>query len=72
MDAERQQLERERLFQARKRGMSDVTEVPTGNDDGTSCETFADEIEWQGVRFKTVRIARPQKGERECALEGTR
>ncbi|KZT71101.1 Serine/threonine-protein kinase [Daedalea quercina L-15889] len=63
-DAYRQQLERERLqqAQARKRAMSDATEVPS-SEDPTPSESFPQEIEWQGVRFSKVKLFHPRQ---EC------
>ena len=76
----------ERLHQARKRAMSDVTELApndiapssdedheselsesTANGHGTSgakvlTESFSEEIEWQGARFRKVELSHPIKG----------
>lgn len=61
-DAERQQAERDRLFQARKRAISDATEVPAYVDEGTPIETFPEEISWEGAKFTNVKLFHPQKG----------
>lgn len=63
-DAELQQLERERLFQARKRASSDATEVPPPAGEGnTHSESFNQQIEWHGIIFNKVRLYHPEKGE---------
>ncbi|KAI0696604.1 hypothetical protein BC835DRAFT_1341525 [Cytidiella melzeri] len=56
-------LNAEKLHQMRKRAMSDVTEVPMDEEDGprTSSETFAQDIEWQGLRFRKVSLFHPEK-----------
>ncbi|TFY68401.1 hypothetical protein EVJ58_g1031 [Rhodofomes roseus] len=62
-DAYRQQLERERVLQqSRKRAMSDATQVPS-TEDPTPTESFAQAIEWQGVRFSKVKLFHPRQ---EC------
>ncbi|KAI0746241.1 Serine/threonine-protein kinase [Daedaleopsis nitida] len=61
-DAYRQQAERERLQQARKRAMSDATEVPT-SEDSTPVESFDREIKWRGQSFYKVRLFQPRQ---EC------
>jgi eukaryotic translation initiation factor 2-alpha kinase 4 len=54
----------EKLYQARKRAMSDVTEVPMDEEASsrTLTETFAEDIEWQSVRFRKVHLFHPEKG----------
>lgn len=62
-DACRQQLERERIQQARKRAMSDATEMPLSpSEDATLTETFDQEIEWKGVSFNRVKLFHPRQG----------
>ncbi|TFK91310.1 Serine/threonine-protein kinase [Polyporus arcularius HHB13444] len=61
-DALRQQVERERLQQARKRAMSDATEVPV-TEDATPVESFEREIKWRGQSFFKVRLFHPRQ---EC------
>ena len=53
-DVQRQQIERERFQQARKRAVSDATEVPW-SEDATPSESFDFEIKWQGQSFRQVR-----------------
>lgn len=60
-DVQRQQLERERFQQARKRAMSDATEVPW-SEDATPTESFDFEIKWQGQSFRQVRLFHPRQG----------
>ena len=60
-DVQRQQLERERFQQARKRAMSDATEVPL-SEDATPTESFDFEIKWQGQTFRRVRLFHPRQG----------
>ncbi|KAI0954220.1 hypothetical protein AcV7_007513 [Taiwanofungus camphoratus] len=61
-DACRQQLERERIQQARKRAMSDATEMPLSpSEDATLTETFDQEIEWKGVSFNRVKLFHPRQ-----------
>lgn len=59
-DVERQQQEQ----RARKRAMSDATEVPVIEDvpDTTPTESFPKEISWQNVHFRAVKLFHPQKG----------
>lgn len=63
-DAERQQCEREAFQKARRRAMSDATEMPPSEEvaDVTPIETFQEEIQWQGVSFMSVKLFHPQKG----------
>ncbi|RPD79604.1 Serine/threonine-protein kinase [Lentinus tigrinus ALCF2SS1-7] len=61
-DALRQQVERERLQQARRRAMSDATEVPM-TEDPTPIESFEREIKWRGHSFHKVRLFHPRQ---EC------
>ncbi|CAL1710511.1 unnamed protein product [Somion occarium] len=58
-DVERQQQEQ----RARKRAMSDATEVPVIEDvpDTTPTESFPKEISWQNVHFRAVKLFHPQK-----------
>ncbi|KAI0077507.1 Serine/threonine-protein kinase [Panus rudis PR-1116 ss-1] len=62
-DAERQQIEKEEFHKARKRAMSDATEIAPLEDfnDPTPIETFNEVIQWQGVSFTTVRLFHPRK-----------
>ena len=60
-DVERQQLERERFQLARKRAMSDATEVPP-SEDSTPTETFEREIKWHAHTFRRVRLFHPRQG----------
>lgn len=65
-DVERQQIERENFQRARKRAISDATEIPPSSDtltDLTPTESFSDEITWQGVNFRAVKLFHPRK---EC------
>ncbi|KAH8096907.1 hypothetical protein BXZ70DRAFT_945142 [Cristinia sonorae] len=64
-DAERRQEEQELFQKARRRAMSDATEMPVPEDltDLTPIETFQEEIQWQGVSFMSVKLFHPQK---EC------
>ncbi|EJF61645.1 Serine/threonine-protein kinase [Dichomitus squalens LYAD-421 SS1] len=61
-NVQRQQLERERFQQARKRAMSDATEVPL-SEDAMPTESFDFEIKWQGQTFRRVRLFHPRQ---EC------
>ncbi|KAJ3481924.1 hypothetical protein NLI96_g7338 [Meripilus lineatus] len=57
VDAARQQVERERRLKARKRAMSDATEVPPLFDELaeiTPTEIFTQVIEWDGVKFSAA------------------
>ena len=68
LERERQQHEeKERQQQARKRASSDATEVPSA-EDPTPTESFAQEIEWQGVRFTKVKLFHPKQGKQGCWL----
>ncbi|KAJ4467716.1 kinase-like domain-containing protein [Lentinula edodes] len=58
LDSARQQVAREREYKARKRASSEATEVPMTNEYPT--ESFADEIEFQGIRFDTVKYFHPR------------
>lgn len=60
-DAYRQQLERERIQQARKRAMSDATEMPH-SEEAALTESFGKNIEWRGVTFNKVRLFHPRQG----------
>ncbi|KAL4251194.1 non-specific serine/threonine protein kinase [Abortiporus biennis] len=62
-DVERQQLERERFQKARKRAMSDATEVPPSEEllESTPTETFSPPLLWEGVEFNTVKLFHPKK-----------
>lgn len=60
-DVYKQQAERERLQQARKRAMSDATEVPT-SEETTPTESFDREIKWRGQSFYKVRLFHPRQG----------
>ena len=60
-DALRQQVERERM-QARRRALSDATEVPM-SEDATPIESFEREIKWRGHSFFKVRLFHPRQ---EC------
>ena len=62
-DTLRQKLELEQIQQSRRRGMSDATQVPMSPVLGdTPTETFANDIEWDGVVFNTVKLFHPRKG----------
>ncbi|CCM05314.1 uncharacterized protein FIBRA_07528 [Fibroporia radiculosa] len=61
-DAYRKQLERERFQQARKRAISDATEMPS-SEDTTPTETLGHEVEWRGVCFSKVKLFHPRQ---EC------
>ncbi|KAJ3727200.1 kinase-like domain-containing protein [Lentinula guzmanii] len=61
LDSARQQVAREREYRARKRASSEATEVPLSSEYPT--ESFADEIEFQGIRFDTVKYFHPRN---EC------
>ncbi|KAJ4467220.1 kinase-like domain-containing protein [Lentinula aciculospora] len=61
LDSARQQVAREREYRSRKRASSEATAVPMFNEYPT--ESFVDEIEFQGVRFDTVKYFHPRN---EC------
>lgn len=67
-DEYRQQLERERFQQARRRAMSDATEMPSPDtlslEDLSPTEIFERTVEWKGVTFNRVRLFHPRQGER--------
>ncbi|THH28609.1 hypothetical protein EUX98_g5583 [Antrodiella citrinella] len=67
-DAERRQHEQEQFQKARRRAVSDATEVPPSEDvaDITPIETFQEEIQWQGASFMSVKLFHPQKASTEC------
>ncbi|KZT06721.1 Serine/threonine-protein kinase [Laetiporus sulphureus 93-53] len=58
-DVIRQQLERERVERARKRAVSDSIETDI-SEDTTLSDSFAQELEWRGVRFSKVKLFHPQ------------
>lgn len=60
LDAARQQLAREQEYKARRRANSAATEVPMSSEYPT--ETFTEEIEFQGIRFDTVKYFHPRNG----------
>ncbi|KAH9943970.1 hypothetical protein B0H21DRAFT_747282 [Amylocystis lapponica] len=64
-DTYRQQLERERFQQARRRAMSDATEMPsldtTPVDESTLTESFSQDLEWKGITFNKVRLFHPRQ-----------
>lgn len=60
LDAAKQQLAREREHKARKRANSEATEVPVSSEYPT--ESFAEEIEFQGIHFDTVKYFHPRNG----------
>lgn len=66
VDAQRQQLAKERQYKARKRANSEATEVPGSAD--TSTESFGQEMEMDGVRFNTVKIFHPRRGKTTLSL----
>ncbi|KAJ6607583.1 kinase-like domain-containing protein [Mycena sp. CBHHK59/15] len=57
-DAQKQQLEKEKQYRARKRANSEATEVPIGGD--TPTESFSELIEVNGTLFNTVKIFHPR------------
>ncbi|KAJ3758340.1 kinase-like domain-containing protein [Lentinula raphanica] len=61
LDSARQQVVREREYKARKRASSEATEVPLSSEYPT--ESFASEIEFQGIHFDTVKYFHPRN---EC------
>ena len=64
-DAERRQQEQELFQKARRRAMSDATEMPPPSEDLTDLtpiETFQEEIQWQGASFMSVKLFHPRKG----------
>ncbi|KIK54868.1 hypothetical protein GYMLUDRAFT_206162 [Collybiopsis luxurians FD-317 M1] len=61
LNAMMQQQAREREYKARKRANSEATEVPMSSEYPT--ESFSDEIEFQGIRFDTVKYFHPRN---EC------
>lgn len=66
-DTYKQQLELERFQQARKRAMSDATEIPT-SEDPTPTESFGQVIGWQGVSFNKVKLFHPRQGMRAMMI----
>ncbi|KII86233.1 hypothetical protein PLICRDRAFT_114396 [Plicaturopsis crispa FD-325 SS-3] len=60
-DTQRQQNAKTQLYKARKRAESDATAVPSAGD--TPTETFNEELEVAGVRFRSVKIFHPRE---EC------
>ncbi|TFK47428.1 Serine/threonine-protein kinase [Heliocybe sulcata] len=60
-DAQRQELEKQKHYKARRRAESDATEVPPAGD--TPTETFAQEVRVRDINFHTVKLFHPK---REC------
>jgi len=64
-----QRLELEQIQVNRRRGLSDATEVPLSavspNSD-TPTESFAHNIEWDGIVFNSVKLFHPRKGPPSC------
>ena len=60
-----QRLELEQIQMNRRRGLSDATEVPLSalspNGD-TPTESFAHDLEWDGIVFNSVKLFHPRKG----------
>ncbi|KAJ7650439.1 kinase-like domain-containing protein [Roridomyces roridus] len=60
-DAQRQQLEKERQYIARKRASSEATEVPVDGYADMLTESFSEPIVVDNVQFHAVRIFHPQR-----------
>ena len=64
-----QRLELEQIQVNRRRGLSDATEVPlsaVSPISDTPTESFAHNIEWDGVVFNSVKLFHPRKGLSSC------
>lgn len=67
----RQQMELEKIHTNRRRGLSDATEVPLSSvspNSDTPTESFAHDIEWEGIVFNSVKLFHPRKGLSRCTL----
>lgn len=60
VESQRQELAKSKQHKGRNRANSESTEVPTWGD--TPTESFDEEIEVDGVRFRSVKVFHPRKG----------